>query len=140
MAKKRYTVAQVEEALRKNAGIITAAAKALGCERNTVYAYVQRHPRLQKAREEATEATLDLAESKLVQAIGSGKLPAIFFYLKCKGKERGWIERKEVTGKDGAPLNPADYEKDLVTLTKDEREQLRAIAEGAATRSQGLPN
>ncbi len=48
------------------------------------------------------EATLiDLAEGKLYSKINEGNMTAIIFYLKCKAKDRGYIERGqiEVTGK-----------------------------------------
>jgi hypothetical protein len=32
---------------------------------------------------------------------------AVIFFLKSKGKKRGYVERNEVTGKDGAPVVPA---------------------------------
>jgi hypothetical protein len=31
---------------------------------------------------------------------------AVIFFLKSKGKKRGYVERNEVTGKDGAPIAP----------------------------------
>lgn len=31
---------------------------------------------------------------------------AVIFFLKSKGKKRGYVERNEVTGKDGAPVVP----------------------------------
>ena len=33
------------------------------------------------------------------------KLRAIEFYLKTKAKRRGYIERQEITGADGADMN-----------------------------------
>jgi len=32
---------------------------------------------------------------------------AVIFFLKSKGKRRGYVERNEVTGKDGAPVVPS---------------------------------
>lgn len=32
---------------------------------------------------------------------------AVIFFLKTKGKHRGYVERSELTGKDGAPIAPA---------------------------------
>jgi hypothetical protein len=39
---------------------------------------------------------LDLAESKLHEEILGGNTAAIIFFLKTKGKKRGYVERQEV--------------------------------------------
>jgi hypothetical protein len=47
---------------------------------------------------------LDFAESQLFKSIQNGSDTATIFYLKCKGKKRGYIDRAEVdvttNGKD----------------------------------------
>ena len=48
---------------------------------------------------------LDYAESQLHKQIGEGSTAATIFYLKTKGKKRGYIERQEITGADGMPNN-----------------------------------
>ena len=53
---------------------------------------------LRQVRRECEEDGLDFAEYKLLDLIKSGDRTAIIFYLKCKGKERGYIERKEFSG------------------------------------------
>ena len=47
---------------------------------------------------------LDVAETALLAAVAKGEAWAVCFYLKCKGKARGWTERAEVTGPGGGPL------------------------------------
>jgi len=61
---------------------------------------------LRQVRRECEEDGLDFAEYKLLDLINSGDRTAIIFYLKCKGKDRGYIERQELTGTDGSPLTP----------------------------------
>ena len=41
------------------------------------------------------ESSVDLAESKLIEAIKDGNLTAIIFFLKTQGKSRGYSERSE---------------------------------------------
>ena len=49
-----------------------------------------------------------MAESMLFAAIADptskNHITALVFYLKCRGKERGYVERQEITGKDGLEL------------------------------------
>jgi len=56
------------------------------------------------ALKEIEEQLIDYTENKLLTKIKSGNLTAMIFFLKCKGKHRGWIERQEVTGRDGKGL------------------------------------
>jgi len=41
----------------------------------------------------------------LHKQIGEGNTSATIFYLKTKGKNRGYVERQEITGADGMPTN-----------------------------------
>ena len=54
---------------------------------------------------EARESSVDLAESKLIEAIKNGNLTAIIFFLKTQGKSRGYVERSghDLTS-DGEPF------------------------------------
>lgn len=54
------------------------------------------------------ENNLDLAEGKLYSSINSGNLTSILFFLKTKGKHRGYIERQEITGNSGEALFTQD--------------------------------
>jgi len=92
----KYTVRQVAAALRASAGLRSQAAKKLGCVPSTIANYISRHKALEKVEAEALEATLDLAEDRLIQNIREGKEASIFFYLKCKGKMRGYVEKDRV--------------------------------------------
>ena len=123
----RFTVAKVEEALRRSVGIRSMAANLLGCAPNTVRNYIDRYPRLAQAETEILDFNLDLAEAKLQESIRKGNLTAVIFYLKCKGKERGYTERSQIVGPDGGPvlLKP-----DLSALTDDDLKKLRKLIAG----------
>ena len=58
--------------------------------------YIDRHSELREVEKEALESTLDLAEAKLIENIENGKEASIFFYLKCRGKGRGYVEKDRV--------------------------------------------
>lgn len=101
-------------------------AAHIGVDRVTVYAWCNDDPEFKQALEDSRERFLDLAESNLrklvagVPAIekdengekrfaGWIERPsetAIIFTLKTRGKKRGYVERQEVTGADGAELIP----------------------------------
>jgi hypothetical protein len=86
----------ISEALRKYHGVITPAAQALGISYNTLYKRVQRSKKLQEVIEMATEGMVDIAENKLMTKIVEGDNTMIIFYLKCKGKKRGYVEKQEL--------------------------------------------
>ena len=103
--KPRFTVRRVADALSQTAGIKTAAAELLDCDRSTVTRYINRHPKLQVLELEIADRTVDLAENKLLEAIEQGNLTAIIFYLKTKGKHRGYVQKQE----PGGARNPDNH-------------------------------
>lgn len=135
MAKKnKFTAEQIEIALKETGGFTTIAAKRLGCTYQTVCNYINRYKTLKKIKEELEENYIDLAENKLIKAVNEGNLTAIIFYLKCKGKNRGYIERHELTGKDGGPITQKQLPTlDLSSLSDDEL----ALAEKLGLRAAG---
>ena len=108
-----YKAEQIIEALKTAKGLKSHAAKALGCSRNTIDKYIKDYPTVATAYAEVNEKTIDDVESKLLNQIDDENITAIIFYLKTKAKHRGYIERQEVTGKDGSPVvYQLEYPKD----------------------------
>ena len=101
---EKFTADEVAQAITEARGLQTAAAQRLGCARQTVARYIRDYATVRAAYEEANEKQLDTAEAALFKQIGEGNMTAIIFYLKTKGKHRGYVERQEVTGKDGGPV------------------------------------
>jgi len=97
----RVTDKQIIKALESTGGFLTQAAKKLGVSYQAIQNRFKRNPKLKAKQEEMRDRQLDFTESKLLKLIGNENLGAICFYLKCQGKHRGWVERQEVTGKDG---------------------------------------
>ena len=89
------TIKQIEDALRATGGFISQAAKKLGVTQQAISKRIKESEKLQQIRVEIDESYLDLAESKLIKKINNDDNGSIFFYLKCKGKHRGYIERQE---------------------------------------------
>lgn len=100
----RVNVAQIEEALRKSGGFQSKAADMLGISQPAVSKRISNNKRLQRAVRAIKEQYLDLAEINLLKLIRDGDLGSICFYLKCQGKHRGYVERQEITGRDGTPI------------------------------------
>ena len=80
------------EALTKTLGIVTPACEMVGICRATFYKYINTDPEFKNAVKDIDEITLDFVESKLFKLIKDGNPAGIFFYLKTKGKSRGYIE------------------------------------------------
>ncbi len=100
-----FTQVQVAGALTAASGLVTSAARRLGCNPKTVYRNIERFPALRDVLTEARESSIDLAESKLMEAIKAGNLTAIIFFLKTQGKSRGYSERSEFGHTtDGEPI------------------------------------
>jgi len=66
--------------------------------------YIKDYPSVAEAATEARERMIDFAESKLYQNIKAGDNTAIIFYLKTQAKHRGYIERSELSGIGGEPI------------------------------------
>lgn len=84
------------EALEQSLGVVTTACKIVDCNRSTFYKYYNNDSNFRESVDELQNMTLDFAESQLHKQIQDGNTTATIFYLKTKGKRRGYIERKEV--------------------------------------------
>lgn len=91
-------------ALEKTLGVVTSAARQVGIERTTHYYWMREDEDYKRAVESIDDVALDFAESKLHSLIQNDDTAATIFYLKTKGKKRGYIERQEFTGNEGAPI------------------------------------
>lgn len=99
MGSKTHTDTQKKamvSALEKSLGIVTTACRNVGIARDTHYRWLRDDDGYRKEVESIEGIALDLAESKLHEEILGGNTAAIIFFLKTKGKRRGYIERSEV--------------------------------------------
>lgn len=125
MARERFTAKQVAAALLEARGVKAAAARLLGCNRNTVERYINAYPTVKEACEIARAELIDLAESKLVEQLEAGEWPAIKYTLSTLGKDRGYVERVESTTQ-ATVTGEMTYTGRLEGFTDDE---LRALLE-----------
>lgn len=85
----------VIEALEQSLGVITSACKKVGVGRTTFYGWMKDDPDFADKVRSIEDIALDFAESQLHKQIKDGSTAATIFYLKTKGKKRGYIERTE---------------------------------------------
>ena len=104
--KKRPSAVQIEDAIRKSAGNVTAAARGLGVGRTALHARIAKSPDLQRVLQEEREALVDMAESALRAEVLDRNMTAIIWTLKAspEAKRRGWGERHELGGPDGGAV------------------------------------
>jgi len=84
------------EALEQSLGIVTSACKKVGIGRTTHYEWLKTDEEYKKNVESIEDVALDFAESQLHLQIQEGSTASTIFYLKTKGKKRGYIERQEI--------------------------------------------
>lgn len=92
------------EALERSLGVVTSACKNVGISRETHYRWMREDDQYKKNVLELENVALDYAETQLHKQIKGGNTSATIFYLKTKGKNRGYVERTEITGADTEPI------------------------------------
>jgi len=101
------------EALKSNLGIVSKSCEAVEISRDTHYRWLKEDKEYCEAVSELNERSIDFAEGQLFNLMAGAKkqvvtntgrvveikdapnATAIIFYLKTKGKHRGYIERIE---------------------------------------------
>lgn len=95
------------EAYDRSLGNVSTACRAVGITRRTFYNWKNGNEGFRQSVEELDAYNLDFAETMLMKHIREGDTTSLIFYLKTKGRERGYVERVEATGANGSPLVPA---------------------------------
>lgn len=85
------------KAVNKSGGILQVIADRLSVSRRAVYDYLEKHDFARKSFDESREQLTDMAEAQLVNKIQAGDNWAIGFRLKTIGKDRGYVEKTEVS-------------------------------------------
>lgn len=118
---------EVLESLESHHGIVSSACASVGCPRSTFYNWLESDTEFKLAVDEVREVAIDFVESKLMEKINGvqvvGKedsvydLPpsdtAIIFFLKTRGKKRGYVERTEVDMSGGISLHFDNQDSDI---------------------------
>ena len=118
--KIRPTDEEIAQALIRNQGLFSYAANEIDCNRTTISRRIDRSEYLQGVLKDITETTCDLAENGLNKALCDGEAYAICFYLKTKGRNRGFVQRQEVSGPDQGPIKIDLSDEDLQKIIDKE--------------------
>lgn len=102
--RQHHTDDQIIAALKAASGMVTVAARGLGCDYQTIIRRAAVSERVRAVLDEERAVTLDIGELALKKAVMAGEAWAVCFLLKTVGKSRGYVERTEVTGRDNGPI------------------------------------
>ena len=110
------------KALESSLGVVTTACEAVGIKRNSHYRWMNEDEDYKKQVDALTDLAIDFAESQLFELIKGAhrevstpdgeviriqdapNTSATIFYLKTRGKKRGYVERTELAGVSDAPV------------------------------------
>jgi len=99
-----YKQSVIVAKLNEHKGKLSSTANSLGVTLGTMQSYIKKSKKLQECLIVFNEVELDNAEEKLQKQIEKENLAAIQFYLKCKGKDRGWTEKTEMSIELSKPI------------------------------------
>jgi hypothetical protein len=98
---ERIPTDRIIECLKETNGLISLAAKRVPCSITTIRERARRVQAVKQTIDECRGELVDVAELALRAAVTRGEPWAVGLVLKTLGKDRGYVERQEVTGKDG---------------------------------------
>lgn len=119
----RVSANAVIEALKKTDGMVTLAAELLRVSYDTLSKYIKNNKKVQASLYAIEQNILDRVQSRLMRMIEQGNAGSVYFFLKCKGKERGFVESvHHVT----TPTKPITFKYQLV-LPEGYKQEVKQI-------------
>lgn len=85
------------DAYDKSMGNVSSACRTVNVSRETFYRFKRDDKVFSERVTEIDESNLDFAETILLKNIREGKEASLIFFLKTKGRDRGYIERIDST-------------------------------------------
>ena len=83
------------KALEQSLGVVTTACKKTDIPRSTYYKWLREDKEFADEVRDIENVSLDFAESKLFEQMSNNNTSATIFYLKTKGKKRGYWEKQQ---------------------------------------------
>jgi len=99
-----YTDDQIIAALELVHGAVYLAAERVKCDPKTIQRRAKKSKRVRDIIDKYRGRRVDVAELALDQALTRQEPWAVLFTLKMLGKDRGYVERTEVSGPDGGAV------------------------------------
>lgn len=91
--KTEHNKKKLVEAMERALGVVTTACKLAGLGRTIFYEYYKTDEEFKRACDDIENVALDFAESQLHKQIKGGNPASTIFFLKTKGKKRGYFEK-----------------------------------------------
>ena len=79
------------EVFAKSVGNLSKTAQAAGVPRRTVYNWLKNCPAFAGACSEVNQNCIDIAEGHLFDLMERGSVRAVIFFLKTRGRSRGYF-------------------------------------------------
>lgn len=117
------------EAFQKSLALVASTCRKVGISIPTFYNWYNDDPDFAAQIDEIRELAKDAVESKIYKKIDDGDTTMLIFYAKTKMKDRGYVERQEVTGADGSALMGQQSSVDVSSLTEEQRKVLLSIGQ-----------
>jgi len=100
---KKYTKVSKRDFLKilsDNHGVVTTACKETGLPPDWFSTWYKTSSLFKRRVDNIQNEVIDYVEEKLLKAIEEGNISATIFYMKCKGRERGYVEKsdREISG------------------------------------------
>ena len=92
------------KALTKSLGLVTPACKEVGISRDRFYTYYNEDIDFKREVDDIQVIQTDFVESQLFKKIKDGSEKSILFYMRYRGKGRGYTDSVDITT-DGEKLN-----------------------------------
>lgn len=115
-----YTAEERElflKCLEKNLGIVSDACTEMGVGRTTHYQWMN-EPDYAARVDLISEIALDFGESHLFKQISQDNPTSTIFFLKCRGRERGYRERDAADALQKTTIDVSDRLAELIVNNK----------------------
>lgn len=122
--------------LEKSAGMVATACRKANISRATYYGWRRSDEAFAAQCDDIRELQKDAAEALILKKMKDGDTSMLIFYAKTQMKDRGYVERRELVGKDGQDLIKHE-EVDLSKLTPEQRAALLSIGADILSKKEG---